>query len=214
MAGEGGGKHVCWIQLMAGGGLAPTIGDGCRVERCDRLAGEHGQVVLEGHLVDNHVDQWIEPADVSRRCGRGEHRDHRVESALGVGAIEQCRDHPITPASGARVPVGAELRIAEASEDLVDHRPGDDTALRIDVDTLADDADMGIAAGVGTLVRVVGAIGVGKRHPPADHHRELVEPQIPCLAEQQLCGLGKVVGAARVGERPSEQPKLRHTHRA
>ena len=60
----------------------------------------------------------------------------------------------------AGVPVGAELGVAEAGEDLLDHRPGNDTTVGFDVDAFADDADVRVAMGVSTLVSGMGAVGI------------------------------------------------------
>ncbi len=106
-----------------------------------------------------------------------------------------------------------ELRLAEASEDLLEGHSGNDTAVGVEVDMLADNAETSIATGIGAFVGVVGAVGVGERLPAADHHRELVEPQTHSVTEQQLHRIGKLITTARVGEHPSQQPKLGHTHR-
>ena len=206
MPGERGGEHVGGVELVTGGGFAATLIDRGRVERFDLCAGQLGEVMFEGGLVDDHVDQRVDRAGHTRCCGGGEDRQQGVEAPLGAGALEQRGVHLLAPLGDSGVPVGVELGVTEPIEDLLDHRPGSDTTAGVEIDALTGDADLGITTRMGPLVSAVGAVGVGQCFPAAHHHGELVEPQRPGETDQQLSRVGKLIGAARVGEHPSQQP--------
>ena len=211
---KGGGDDVARVELVAGGGFAAPIVDRGRVGRLNVYAGQLGEVMFEADLVDEDVDERVGRVAHTRCCCGVEDRQQGVEAPLGAGSLEQCGVHLLAPSGDPRVPVCAELGVAEPIEDLLDHRPGDNTTARVEIDTLADDADVCIATSVGSLVSVVGAVGVGEGFPATHHHGELVEPQALGVPDQQLGRVGQLGGAARVGEQASQQSHLTRSRRA
>ena len=196
---------------MPGRRFATPLIDGRRVEWLRIPTQQFREVVFDGDLVGDDVDQRIERSGhPGCSCG-GEHCQQRIEAALRRRPFEQVRVHPVAPSIDAGIPVGAELGVAEPVEDLLDHRPRHNSTSGIEKDALADDADMRIAIRMRTFVRAVRSVSIRKRLPPLDDDPELVEPQVLGVTDQQRSGPGQLVGATRIGEHPTHQPSLCHT---
>jgi hypothetical protein len=121
---EGGGEHVDRIDLVTGGSLAAAIVDGCGIEWFDVDTSQRVEVVFEGLLVDDDVDQRIEGADRAGSGGCLEDRQQGIEASLGIGAFQQSGHHRLAVLGDTCIPVGVELGVAEPLEDLLDLRSG------------------------------------------------------------------------------------------
>jgi hypothetical protein len=99
-----------------------------------------------------------------------------------------------------------ELGVAEPFEDLLDRGAGDDAALGVEVDVFVDDVDVGVAQVVGPFVFGVGAVGVGQCFPPAHDIAEVFVRQGRRVPDEHCRRVGQLVGAARVGMQPGQQP--------
>ena len=214
MTAQGGGEHVGGVQLVTARRLATPIVDGRRVEWFDLGAGKPGKVVLEGGLVDDDVDQRIERRNLAGRRSSIEDRGECIESSLPVGSLQQRGRHRITPPGDAGLPVGGELGIAEVGEDLFERGAGGDATARVDVHTLTHDTDVGIAAGVGSFVSVVGAVGVGEGLPSPSDDRELVVAQRHRMLQQQTRRRRQLLAAPWIGEHTRQQSQLPDAHGA
>lgn len=177
MSDECGCEHVGRINLVTRRGLAAALVDQLWLEGCSPGPGKRGEVMLERRLVDENVDQRIEPGRRARGCGRSKHREERVESSLSVAAREQGRHHRDAVVGDTSIPIGMELGIAESTEDFFDHRPGNNPASSIDIHVLTKNAHMRITTVVGLLVSAMSTIGIGERLPAPDYDGELVKPQ-------------------------------------
>ena len=121
--------------------------------------------------------------------------------------------HPIPPLGDTGIPVAAELEIAEPFEDLLDHRPRSNPTAGVEIDVLIDHADMSVATAVGSFVNPMSAIGISQCFPTAHHHRELIEPQLLTMSDEQCGRVTELSGTARVGEHLGQQPGLSDAQR-
>src|SRR5258706_7398022 len=127
MTDEGGGEDVDGVDWYPGNRLTTTIIDGRWVQGLDVEAGGTMEVVFEGGLVDDDVDQRLDHPHHPGTSGGDDHCQHGVEASLPIGAFQQRRAHRLAPLFDAVVPLGAELCVAELGGDLVHHRPGSHT---------------------------------------------------------------------------------------
>ena len=106
------------------------------------------------------------------------------------------------------IPVGVELGADEPVEDLPQHRPLGGAAVGAQMDFGADGGDGGVAVVMGPFMVAVGAIGIGQRLPPGEHHGEVGELQAHRMVDQELFGVGELGGATPVGVDLGDHPHL------
>ena len=92
-----GGEHVGGIELVTGRCFAASIVDRGRIQRFGIGSGESGEVVVDGGVVDDDVDQRLDLTDRSGSGGCGEDRQEGIEASLGGAAVEQSGVHLCRP---------------------------------------------------------------------------------------------------------------------
>ena len=172
------------------------------------MPGKAGQVVVDGRLVGDDVDQRIKHTNLPRPGSGQEHRQQGIETALCTTAVDQAGVHSVPPLGDTDIPIVAELAVTEPVEDRLDHHSSRDTTVSVHEDALIDHTDMSVTTGMGAFVRAVCAVGVSESLPTADNDSELVEPQLLTVCDQQTRRVGELGGTARVGEHPSQQSGL------
>ena len=144
--------------------------------------------------VDDEVDQRLRGTGDTLGGGGGEEDGLQgVEAALSGAALQQPSANGIAVAGAGLVPVGVELGLFVAFQDLGHGGTDDDVALGIKMEPCPHDGDVGSAVLSGSLMVAVGAVLVGQGLPTATQAMEVCEPQAGGLCDQQLFGVGKVV---------------------
>ena len=110
--------------------------------------------------------------------GAFEDRVQRIEAPLRIRAGHQRVAGGVAVAGDGGVPVGAELGVAEAFEDLDHHRPLRQPAAGMQMDLVADLGDPRPTTLMRRLGGAVGAVHVGEHLPPAHGDAELVMRQL------------------------------------
>ena len=116
------------------------------------MPGEASQVVVDGRVVGDDVDQRIKHTNLPRPGSGQEHRQQGIEPALCTTAVQQAGVHPIPPLGDTGIPIVAELAVTEPVEDLLDHRSSGDTTVSVHEDALIDHTDMSVTTGMGAFM--------------------------------------------------------------
>ena len=176
MATKGEGDGVGGGDLYTVGGLAAPSVD---IDVGQRAVGAAGDPRLEGGLVDEDVDHRLRWAGAGHGGGGTlEDRSQGVEAALGGGPFEHRRCRIITEPLSQFGPVGVELGLLEAAQDLGDRGAVDHPTVGVQPELVTDDRGVRRPAVVGSLVTAVGAVDIGERFPALHTDAELQERQM------------------------------------
>src|SRR5258706_14462020 len=113
MTDEGGGEDVDGVDWYPGNRLTTTIIDGRWVQGLDVEAGGTMEVVFEGGLIDDDVDQRLDHPHHPGTSGSDDHRQPSVEASLPIAPFQQRRVDRLAPSGDTQRPIGTEARIAE-----------------------------------------------------------------------------------------------------
>jgi hypothetical protein len=166
--------------------------------------------MFEGCPVDHDVDDDLATGDVGPGGGP-EHADERIETALCRGALHERPVHLLTVALHTVGPFLLPLVLGETIEDLPHLHSVGDTAHRVEIHALANEIETGPAVALGSLVAIVGAVGVGQPFPLTKQGDEVVVVQFAGLVDQDRFRPGEMLTDPRVDHHCRQRVHLGNT---